>query len=405
MVNWKKNLVVIWISQFLSIMGFTFAIPFAPFYMQELGVTDPGELKIWVALFAAAAPFSLAICSPLWGIVADRYGRRIMLLRANFGAAVFLALMGWVDSVGMLIAIRLLQGVLTGTMTAAQTMVAVDTPPHRSGFALGTLASGVYSGAMAGFALGGLSADIYGYRPAFIIASGLLLLAGLMVLFGAKEKFTRPDAAELSTWRRLGFEVTKLRVVFWVLLLIAITALVRRFDTPYVPLLVQDIHGGMVAGSSSRTGLVLGVSAVAGFLSGPALGHLSDRYEPAAVAKYAAIAGGLLMLPQAFIDSLGILVLIRLAIALCVGGLEPIFQAWIARTSPGKDHGLVFGWITTSRSLGGIVAPLASGGTALALGLRPVFAVGACLTVVLGIGIPALMKKAHLSSASAATLT
>jgi len=104
MVSWKKNLVVIWISQFLSLMGFTFAMPFTPFYMQELGVTDPDELKIWVALFATAAPMSLAVFAPIWGMVADRYGRRPMLLRANFGAAVFLALMGSVDSVGLLVA-------------------------------------------------------------------------------------------------------------------------------------------------------------------------------------------------------------------------------------------------------------------------------------------------------------
>lgn len=396
MVNWKKNLVVIWISQFLSIMGFTFAVPFVPYYMQELGVTDPGELKIWVALFAAAAPLSLAVCSPIWGIVADRYGRRIMLLRANFGAAVFLALMGSVNSVGLLIAIRLLQGVLTGTMTAAQTMVAVDTPPDRSGFALGTLASGVYSGAMAGFALGGLSADMYGYRFAFIIASGLLLLAGLMVLFGAEENFTRPDITDASTLRRLGFEPTKLRVVFWVLLLIGIISFVRRFDTPYIPLLVQEIHGGAVAGASMRAGLLLGVSAVAGFLSGPVLGHLADRFRPATIAKYSALVAGLLMIPQGFVTGLTVLIVMRFALALCVGGLEPIFQAWIAKNSPEKDHGLIFGWVTTCRSLGWMLSPLLSGAVAWGLGLRAVFFAGAVLFILQAMFTPALMRRARL---------
>ena len=87
-VNWKKNLAVIWLSQFLSIMGFSFAMPFAPYYIQDLGVTDPVRLKLWISVFAAAAPLTLAVFSPVWGALADRYGRRIMLLRANFAGAV-----------------------------------------------------------------------------------------------------------------------------------------------------------------------------------------------------------------------------------------------------------------------------------------------------------------------------
>jgi len=93
-VNWKTNLVVIWISQLLSIAGFFFALPFGPYYIQELGVHDPAKIKFWVALFGAGPPLSLAVFSPIWGTLADRYGRRLMLLRANLGGAIILSLMG-----------------------------------------------------------------------------------------------------------------------------------------------------------------------------------------------------------------------------------------------------------------------------------------------------------------------
>ena len=168
MVHWKQNLAVVWVSQFLSIMGFFFAIPFAPYYIQELGVQDPVKIKLWVSLFGAAAPFSLAIFSPMWGALADRYGRRLMLLRANFGAAVVLALMATVESVEALIVLRLLQGLLAGTVTAAQTMVTSTTPENRSGTALGALSAAVYSGTMAGTFLGGLFAEYVGYRLSFL---------------------------------------------------------------------------------------------------------------------------------------------------------------------------------------------------------------------------------------------
>ena len=106
MVNWKQNFAVIWLSQFISIMGFNFALPFAPYFIQELGVTDPVRLKMWVAVFAASTPLTLAVFSPIWGMLADRYGRRVMLLRANFAGAIVLALMGTVRSVELLILLR-----------------------------------------------------------------------------------------------------------------------------------------------------------------------------------------------------------------------------------------------------------------------------------------------------------
>ena len=193
MTNWKRTVFFIWLSQFLSIMGFAFAMPFALFYMQELGVTEPVALKKWMALYGAAAPLSLAIFAPVWGAVADRYGRRLMLLRANFGAAFLLVLMGSVQSVEWLVLCRLLQGVLTGTMTAAQTMAAAQTPSHKKGFVLGALASAVYSGAMSGQAIGGFVAEAYGCRAAFLVASGILVCAGLVVSLGTSENFKRAE--------------------------------------------------------------------------------------------------------------------------------------------------------------------------------------------------------------------
>ena len=119
MVNWKTNLIVIWISQLLSVAGFFFALPFGPYYIQELGVHDPARIKFWVALFGAAPPLSLAVFSPFWGTLADRYGRRLMLLRANFGGMIILWLMGTVQSVEVLILLRLAQGAMAPSRTVS----------------------------------------------------------------------------------------------------------------------------------------------------------------------------------------------------------------------------------------------------------------------------------------------
>jgi len=120
MSEWKRNFFMVVLSQFISMMGFSFAIPFVPYYIQQLGVTEPNELKMWVALFTASSSLTLAVASPIWGALGDRYGRRIMLLRSYFGGMIVLSLMGLVPNVQMLIVLRLLQGTLTGTATVAR---------------------------------------------------------------------------------------------------------------------------------------------------------------------------------------------------------------------------------------------------------------------------------------------
>jgi DHA1 family multidrug resistance protein-like MFS transporter len=393
LVNWKKNLVFVWLSQFLSIMGFAFAMPFVPYYMQELGVTDPLKLKVWVAVFGAAAPLSLAVFAPIWGVIGDRYGRRLMLLRANLGGALFLCMMGTVHSVPALVLIRAMQGVLTGTMTAAQTMVSVHTPNHRSGFALGFLNSGVFSGGMAGAFCGGIFADAFGYRNAFFLASSFLVLASLLIMFGTAEEFAPPPRDERHGRERVRNTLSRLSLLFPLLLLLGLISLLRRFDHVFVPLLVQEIHGS-VQGASTRMGALFAVGCAAGLLSGIVMGHLADRMHPARLGKVAALCGGLLMLPQALVRGLPMLFMLRSGMVLCVAGLEPAFQSWLAKNTPSEQRGFVFGWGATVRALGWGMAPLISGLVASGFGTRAIFVVGGTLFLLLAILLPVLIEKA-----------
>jgi len=384
MVNWKRNLAFVWLSQFTSIAGFMFAMPFVPYYMQELGVNDPVKLKIWVAVFAAAAPLSLAVFSPIWGLLADRYGRRLMLLRANLGAAVFLGMMGAVNSVGALVAIRALQGMLTGTMTAAQTLVMAHTPQQRSGFALGTLSSGVYSGAMAGAFAGGFFSDAFGFRNAFFVAAGLLILSTGFVVFGTDEAFERPEPPSHGRRKRVHAGLSKLTPVLPLLALLAAVAFFRHFDSAFLPLLVQDIHG-TVEGAATRMGGLFAVACIAGFISGILVGHLADRVRPAAIGTVATVLAGMLMIPHGLVKSMLPLFLLRFGVAFCLGGLTPVFHSLLAKTTAARDRGFMFGWAATVRSLGWGAGPLVSGLVAYAFGLRAVFVVGGVLFLLLAL--------------------
>ncbi len=386
MIDWKRNLVMVVLSQFLSMMGFAFALPFAPFYIQSLGVSDPGELKLWVALFTAAPSLTLAIFAPIWGTLGDRYGRRIMLMRANFGGMLVLALMGLAPGVRALVLLRLFQGVLTGTVSAAQTFVSVHAPIRRSGMVLGLLSAAVYSGSLAGSFAGGFFAEWFGYRPAFLASAGFLLLAGLLIVLGTREQFARPIEDPEASDGRLRVFWGKISPVLPILALMTGMGFVILFDGAWLPLLVQDLHGG-IQGASARTGSLVAVSGVAGFLAGPIIGRLADRVAPPRIGKLSALGAGLMMLVVGTARGFVQLFAGRFGATFCAGGLDPVFQIWLAKTTPPASRGFIFGWAVTAKSAGWVLAPLASGLIAWGLGLRAVFLVASACFFLL---IPAI---------------
>ena len=402
MILWKRNLVTVWLAQFFAIMGFSFAQPFAPFFIQELGITDPDALKFWVALFTAATPFTLAFFSPLWGALADRYGRRIMLLRANMGGMLVLLLMGLTPNVQVLVALRLLQGTLTGTMTAAQVMVAAQTPANRCGMALGSLSAAVFSGTMTGSFFGGVFAEWFGYRVAFMLSSLFLLIASLLVLLG-----TREDAIQSASDRRCtrpqreGFR-TRLLPVLPILMLIMVMAFVRQFDKAWLPLLVQEIHGTL-QGASLRSGMLLAIGGIGGFLGGPLIGRFADRYPPPRIGKISSLFAGFTMVLLAVSPSLLWLSLTQFGVIFFAGGLDPVFQIWLSKSTARQHQGFVFGWSVTAKSVGWIAAPVVSGAVAWMGGVRAVFLVCAlCYLLLIPVINKVVIRMARLEMTRAA---
>jgi DHA1 family multidrug resistance protein-like MFS transporter len=383
--SWQRNVITVSLSQFFSVAGFSFAIPFAPFFMQELGVRDDVQLRLWVSAFSAAVPLTMAFFAPIWGAAADRYGRRMMLLRANFAAWVVLMLMGAVRNVETLVLLRALQGAFTGTMTAAQAMVAAESPSQRSGMALGGLSAAVFSGSLTGVALGGVCAEWFGYRTAFFIAGLLLLAAALLVFFGTHEPAAsapeKPTAEEANDARHGSL------VGVWPILgLILAINFVRQFDSAWVPLLVQEVHGSL-QGASLWTGLLAAAGGVAGMLAGLLLGNLADRVSPPRIRKFSALFAGLLMIPQGLTRSFGLLFAARFGSLFCAGGLDPVFQIWLSKMTPQHRRGVAFGWASSARCIGWMLAALSSGAVAAWLGIRATFLLGALLYLLL---IPAI---------------
>lgn len=394
MISWQRNLFFIMAAQFFSMMGFSFAMPFIPFYLQEMGVRDAHELKMWIVLFNSAAPLTLAVFSPIWGAVADRYGRRLMLLRASFGGVLLLFLMGIAVNPSMLVGLRLLQGILTGTVTAALTMVSVHTPQNRSGFALGMLSAAVGSGNTIGAFFGGMFADYFGYRMAFISGSGLLLISGLLVLFGTEEYIAKRKD-ENGQSEKFRIRPGNLGTAGFILFLISVIGFVLFFDAGWIPLLVQEIHGRL-QGASSWTGSLAAVGGIAGFLAGPIIGRLADRITPPVIARLSAIGAGFMTILVALSHHFPLLFCARFCMAFSAGGLDPVFQIWLSKVTPEKERGVVFGWAASVKAVGWMLAPIVSGAVAWLAGIRAVFFAAAVFFFLLVPLITVIVRKLEI---------
>ncbi|OHD27587.1 MAG: hypothetical protein A2064_13485 [Spirochaetes bacterium GWB1_66_5] len=366
MVDWKRNLTFLWIAQFLSLIGFSFALPFVPFYFQELGVSGRGALRVWTGLFAAGSGIPLAIAAPIWGALADRYGRRPMSLRASLAGAVVLAGMGLARTPGMLMVFRVLQGVFTGTITANLTLVVSNTPEKRIGLAVGIMNSAVFAGDTLAPLLGGLCADRFGYRLSFTISALSLLASFLVTLLFVREEFQRPPR-QASKPAHLPLRLAGLRTAVAPFLpvvgLIALGGFARYLATPQYPLLVQEIALPSL-GLATQTGLVNAAAGLSVVLAGIVFGRLADRGGFSRLGRVSALAAGAFTAALAAARSIALLIPLRMSADFFSGGADSLLNVLLARRADPGRRGLAFGLAGSVRSaawaLGGLVGGLLS---------------------------------------------
>ncbi len=390
---WQRNLYTIWVAELIAISGFSVIQPFIPYFIQELGVTDLAQVEIYSGLSISLHAFSMALFAPIWGALADRHGRKIMVERSMFGGAVLFAAMAFVRDVPSLLLLRALQGCLTGTVAAATTLVASSAPRERSGYALGTLQVAIYMGALLGPVMGGFVADAWGYRAAFYVTSALLGVAGLLVLFLVDEHF-QPVASKPGDggfWRGLRL-VLGSPVLLPIFVMRVLLRLGDRTLGPVLPLFVQSLLpvGAKVA---SMTGLITGVGAAASAVGAVSLGRASDRLGYRPILLVCALGAATFYAPQYFVTDTSQLLILQAVVGFLLGGTLTSLSAMLARVAPEGRQGAVYGVDASVVSVANSVGPMLGAGIAVGFGLRPVFLFSAGLFLLAGLAVARLMPK------------
>ena len=380
--HWRRNLVVCMFGSFTTIVAMTLLLPFLPLYVEQLGVRDPAAIVRWSGVAYGATFFSAALVAPLWGRLADRYGRKLMLIRASLGMAVAMALIGLAQDVWQLVGLRLLAGLLGGYASGSTVLIAIQTPKERSGWALGTLSSAVMAGSLVGPLIGGLLPPLIGIRWTFFGAGAVIFVAFLATLFLVREE-RRPARAKLDAkpaggWAAVPDKRPVTAMLLTGMLLMLANMSIEPIITVYVAQLVAEPSRVTV-----MAGFVMSAAALGSILSASRLGQLADRVGHWNVIIGCLAVSAVLLVPQAFVSSGWQLVGLRFLMGLSLGGLLPCIASVIRHNVPEGSAGSMLGYSISAQYTGQVAGPLLGGFVGGHFGMPTVF-LATCVLMAFG---------------------
>jgi len=373
MESWKVNLISVWFGCFFTGLAISQILPFLPLYVSQLGVSSHEALSMWSGLTFSVTFLVSAIVSPMWGSLADRKGRKLMLLRASLGMAIAILLQAFATNVWQLFLLRALMGLTSGYIPNAMALVASQVPRERSGWAISTLSTAQISGVIGGPLMGGFLADHVGLRAVFLITAVLLVISFLVTLFLIKEG-ARPSVSKAE---RLGGKAVFASLPYpWLMISLFVTTMVIQLCNGSVgPILALFIQS--MAPESSNiaflSGMIAAVPGISALMSAPRLGKLGDRIGTGRILMATLIVAVVLFFAMSFVTTPFQLGVLRFLLGFADGAMLPAVQTLLIKYSSDRVTGRIFGYNQSFMYLGNVAGPLMGAAVSAMAGFRWVF--------------------------------
>ncbi|SCC28698.1 multidrug efflux MFS transporter [Kosakonia oryziphila] len=382
MESWKVNLISVWFGCFFTGLAISQILPFLPLYVAQLGVTSHEALSMWSGLTFSVTFLVSAIVSPMWGSLADRKGRKLMLLRASVGMAITILLQAFATNVWQLLILRGIMGLTSGYIPNAMALVASQVPRERSGWALSTLATAQISGVIGGPLMGGFLADHLGLRIVFIITALLLIVSFLVTLFLIKEG-VRPTVkkGERLSGKAVFSTLPYPALVISLFITTMVIQLCNGSIGPILALFIQSLspHSTNIAFLS---GLIASVPGVSALLSAPRLGKLGDRIGTSRILMGTLVCAVVLFFAMSFVTSPLQLGILRFMLGFADGAMLPAVQTLLLKYSSDQVTGRIFGYNQSFMYLGNVIGPLMGASVSAMAGFRWVFIATAVVVLI-----------------------
>ncbi|HHJ4540944.1 TPA: multidrug efflux MFS transporter [Citrobacter freundii] len=382
MESWRVNLISVWFGCFFTGLAISQILPFLPLYISQLGVTSHEALSMWSGLTFSVTFLISAIVSPMWGSLADRKGRKLMLLRASLGMAIAILLQAFATNVWQLFLLRGVMGLTSGYIPNAMALVASQVPRERSGWALSTLSTAQISGVIGGPLMGGFIADHVGLRSVFCITAALLVVSFLVTLFLIKEG-VRPTIKKSE--RLSGKAVfASLSHPALVISLFFTTMVIQLCNGSIGPILALFIKS-MVPDSSNiafLSGLIASVPGISALISAPRLGKLGDRIGTERILMATLIFAVVLFFAMSWVTTPLQLGVLRFLLGFADGAMLPAVQTLLVKYSSDQITGRIFGYNQSFMYLGNVAGPLMGATVSAMAGFRWVFIATASIVLI-----------------------
>lgn len=358
---WHRNLIVLWFCTFVAGMAFSEIMPFLSLFVSQLGDFTKQQVTFYSGLAYAADYAISAISAPLWGIIADKKGRKIMLLRASLGMAIAMGLMGFVTNVWQLVALRALQGVFAGFISNAQALVASQTPRKYSGHALSTLITGAVSGQLFGPVIGGFLAQLFSIRNIFFITAGLLMLAFLLSLVFVQEHFKPVVHHRQPGESRNPLAAFKNPTL--IMMMLCSTMIVQMGNASIAPIISLYVKQLMhnVGPITVVAGIIAALPGISNILAAPRLGKYGDQHGSGRVLVFGYIFAVVMYFPQGLVSSVVALGFLRFAIGISDGALFPEIQTVLTKNTPVHLTSTIFSYNQSFQAIGNMIGAFVGG--------------------------------------------
>lgn len=377
---------VLSVGTFCNTLGFTVSFPYLPLMVRGFGVQE--GLETWVGVIVGGFFTVSFLMAPVWGGLADHFGRKSMVLRAGLGMSVGFCLLAFTGTLPWFLVFFILVGTCNGYVPAAIALVATNTPTRHMGRAISTVQSGALLGTTYGPAIGAfLATALPAYHQLFWISSAMSLCGGLLALIAVKERLAPPAGRFRLTVFQAVRQLLKVPSMGLLYFLSFIFSITMFGSTTIIALYTIDIAGekGLPLGLSLETwvGTATLALTIASAVSLPFWGRALDRLEPGRILAVAMLAGALASLWLPWVRNPLELTGARIVLGLFAVGILPSAVRLIkALAPPGMDaRSLALG--TGLQMLGNGAAPFFAGMIGPVLGLRAYFA---CNSILLGCG-------------------
>jgi len=400
--DWRVIVAIFWITSMVEGLGVSQVFAFVPSYLREMGVAEADRLP-FVGLFGSLIFVVGAPFVPLWGVWADKYSRKAVIVRSAIVEAVVFACVALSREPWQLALSILLIGLQLGNTGVMLAGIRDVVPKHRLGTIIGIFGASGPIGFAVGPALGGFLIDRVGFSISgmFWVSSGLSVLTAAIVWFLSRE--VRPEVVPVGRVLDLAYGAVRgvLRdpAVRRIFAIYGVAFLANQMSLPYRPVAVEELFG-TGPGLASAIGLVVGTAALAGAVTSPLGGMLGDRFgfRPVLVGSLAGGAAALLAVTVA--PGLEALAIAFLALAAFNGTVGAMVFSLLATEVPRERRSATLNLVYLPLYAAGIIGPAIGAGVAAAAGVDGPFLLGAAVFLVAAV-VVALRVRPRAAGAPA----